>query len=65
MNADELAKRVVDRLENPQDVPAIIWRVVPTDDPPVSDGQQDDLLTAITPDGKVICYCWRSYWDAI
>jgi hypothetical protein len=65
MKAHELAKRVIDRLENPQDVPAIIWWVVPASDPPMIDDKPDDLLEGVTQDGKIVCYIWGSYGDAI
>jgi hypothetical protein len=65
MNADEFVKRVIDRLEHPEMIPPIRWVVVPSTAPPMIDGQPDDMLAATTADGQVICYCWRSYYDAI
>jgi hypothetical protein len=67
MNADELAKRTIDRVQNPQAVPAIIWRVVSSVPPeaPMIDNQPDEIIECVTPDGRLLGRWLKSQIDEI
>lgn len=67
MNTDDFVKQIIHRLENPYSAPAIIARPANPQPEPMEmiDGQPDELLEIVTPDGKVCAYILRSYWDVL
>jgi hypothetical protein len=66
MNTNDFAKRIIERIKNPQEIPSMIVRVLPSgDDPLMIEGEPDDLLEVVTPNGSIVGQFWRSYWDAL